>query len=200
MISQQKLKRKLNERAGLATRTRQRKDKENEHERLLAALVKDGLLLQHAPEKCRSDKKFVIAAVSQNGLALNFASAELKGEVDVVLAAVRNNWRAIRMTSKDLSNNREIFLAAVVRNSKLILNASLILRADKEIVLAAMGHRRQFQTSEVADLALDIYNGASPELKSDIDVVKNIVTQHFQGLLYSLLTFLRPIKKWSSLP
>jgi hypothetical protein len=100
MISQQKLKRKLNESAGLATRTRQRKDKENEHERLLAALVKDGLLLQHAPENCRCDKKFVIAAVSQNGLALNFASEELKGDIDVVLTAVKNNWKAIRMMSK----------------------------------------------------------------------------------------------------
>eukprot|EP00971_Amphidinium_carterae_P181237 3595265-Amphidinium_carterae.1 len=59
----------------------------DERERALAEVKRDGLRLGHVPEHYRADREIVLAAVRQNGWAFFLASEECKADHDIVLAA-----------------------------------------------------------------------------------------------------------------
>ena len=66
----------------------------------------DGLMLEHAPSSCRSNKEIVMLAVAQNGEALQHAAEGMRKDQEVVLLAWLNlmsvdqkaPWKAFHTT------------------------------------------------------------------------------------------------------
>ena len=55
-----------------------------------------------------NDKEVALAAVKRNGLVLDCCSKELKDDFDIVLAAVSNNGVSIKYASDNLKDNKKI--------------------------------------------------------------------------------------------
>ena len=54
---------------------------------MMAAVKKNGHMLEYASEELQSDKEVVLAAVAQKGDALCYASEGLRGDKEVMIAA-----------------------------------------------------------------------------------------------------------------
>jgi hypothetical protein len=67
-----------------------------------AALRKDGLLLQHAPEEIRNKKDFVVTAIQNNPASLQFASERLRNDPSVVREAWLKDGSAWRWAGSRL--------------------------------------------------------------------------------------------------
>jgi len=79
---------------------------------VLLAVKKCGRALQHVPESLRDDKEVVHAAVRQDGSALAFASEGLRADKVVVLAAVRTSPAAIKYAKEPLNLDHDCLKAA----------------------------------------------------------------------------------------
>jgi hypothetical protein len=96
----------------------------NNRKIMLAAVKKNGLALQYASKRLKSDKEIVLAAVQQDGFAIYYANEGLKNNKSVVLAAVKQNGLALQHACKDISSNIEIVFAAFQQNSLALAYAS----------------------------------------------------------------------------
>ncbi|WP_323595003.1 DUF4116 domain-containing protein [Aliarcobacter butzleri] len=65
-------------------------------------------------------KEVALAAVKRNGLVLDCCSKELKDDFDIVLAAVSNNGVSIKYASDNLKDNKKIVDAALKNKSDAI--------------------------------------------------------------------------------
>lgn len=108
----------------------------------LAAVRRDGRLLQHAVPALRADPEVVLAAVSQSGLALEHAAPALRAQRELVLSALRSDARALRHAAPELKADRDFMLAAVcsrrTRASLVLSQAPPELRADRDFMRAAI--------------------------------------------------------------
>ncbi len=68
-----------------------------------------------------NDKEVALAAVKRNGLVLDCCSKELKDDFDIVLAAVSNNGVSIKYASDNLRDNKKIVDAAL-KNKRDAIN------------------------------------------------------------------------------
>lgn len=59
-------------------------------------LLKNPLLLQHAPEEVKNDRKFILSLVAKNGLSLQFASHHMQEDRDIILVATAQNGEALQ--------------------------------------------------------------------------------------------------------
>ena len=92
------------------------------------------------------DVEVMLAAVSKNGWILEHASDNLKNNSDVVLAAgeaaFKFRGQALqRKEYKDIvadATNARVMRAAVAKNGLILEHASEALRADRDVVLAAV--------------------------------------------------------------
>ena len=73
-----------------------------------------------------------IAAVRRNGLVLEFASDDLKNDKEVVLAAVRKNGLALQDASDDLKND-EYFLYDVDQIEKIVYGSDIYNCLNQDI-------------------------------------------------------------------
>ena len=55
-------------------------------------------------QRHNENKQIVLAAVTQNGLALEYASDKLKSDQEIVTAAIQQNSEALKFASKNLQN------------------------------------------------------------------------------------------------
>ncbi len=165
---------------------------------VLAAVKKDGLLLEFASAELQADRDVVLAAVAQNGWALMYASANLRDSREVVLAAVAQNGFALQFASFELRADREVVLAAVAEHGWALEYASAKLKADREFILAAVAQNCRVLRLASAELRADrefilatvAQNGdalryASAELRADREVVLAAVAQNGWTLEYA---------------
>ena len=80
----------------------------NKKEVVLAAVMNDGMALQHASPGMRGEPEVVMAAVMKDGMALQHASQKLKDTVKIVKAAVSQDERAIKYASSRLQEKESI--------------------------------------------------------------------------------------------
>ena len=93
----------------------------------LARVEKNGLDLQHAPNKYQGNKQIVMAAVKECGWALEHSSLELKNDKDVVVVAVSKSGSVLRHASSQLQKDAEIL--SKIASQKLIFKP-LVRHAD----------------------------------------------------------------------
>ena len=105
---------------------------------VMAAVLRDGRILNHVYNELKDNKAIVLAAVTNNGEALRYASPRLRGDKDVVLAAVTNNGEALSYTSPRLRDDKDVVLAAVRNNGEVLSYASPRLQDDNDVVLDAV--------------------------------------------------------------
>jgi len=115
----------------------------NDREILLAAVKKDGSVLEKASEEMKADREIVLAATKSCFWALKFASDELNADRKFILEVVNLNGASLRNASKEMKADREIVLAALDEGTRLTSGslfqyASDELKADREVVLAAI--------------------------------------------------------------
>ncbi|MCT7521180.1 DUF4116 domain-containing protein [Aliarcobacter cryaerophilus] len=78
-----------------------------------------------------NDKEVALAAVKRNGLVLDCCSKELKDDFDIVLAAVSNNGVSIKYASDNLKDNKKIVDAALKNKSDAINYLSNHMKTQK---------------------------------------------------------------------
>lgn len=78
-----------------------------------------------------NDKEVALAAVKRNGLVLDCCSKELKNDFDIVLAAVSNNGVSIKYASDNLKDNKKIVDAALKNKSDAINYLSNHMKTQK---------------------------------------------------------------------
>ena len=78
-----------------------------------------------------NDKEVALAAVKRNGLVLDCCSKELKDDFDIVLAAVSNNGVSIKYASDNLRDNKKIVDAALKNKSDAINYLSNHMKTQK---------------------------------------------------------------------
>ena len=66
-------------------------------------------MLKHASEELWGDWEVVLAAMAKNGYVLEYASEELRGDREFVLTAVANNGWALEYASEELRLIQVIF-------------------------------------------------------------------------------------------
>ena len=103
-----------------------------------AAVMQNGLSLQHASEALKADKTIVIAAVKQNGLSLKHASEALKADKTIVESAMNQDSMSLKYVSSSLKNNREFVLSILNINAMLLEFVSDELKYDAELVTIAI--------------------------------------------------------------
>ncbi|WP_323665273.1 DUF4116 domain-containing protein [Aliarcobacter butzleri] len=78
-----------------------------------------------------NDKEVALAAVKRNGLVLDCCSKELKDDFDIVLAAVSNNGVSIKYASDNLKDNKKIVDAALKNKNDAINYLSNHMKTQK---------------------------------------------------------------------
>lgn len=78
-----------------------------------------------------NDKEVALAAVKRNGLVLDCCSKELKDDFDIVLAAISNNGVSIKYASDNLKDNKKIVDAALKNKSDAINYLSNHMKTQK---------------------------------------------------------------------
>ena len=136
---------------------------------MLAAVLRDGSLLEFASRMLRNDRDLVCAAVRHDGMALEFAAVSLQNDREVVWAAVTGDsaseelfgteWNSLQFASPALRDDFDVVLAAVRNNGSALEVASNRLQDNRDVVMAAV---RQ------DGLALEF---ASPRFQGDDEVV-----------------------------
>lgn len=116
------------------------------------------------------DREFVVAAVQISCQALCFADAEFHQDRELVLAAVRFSGLALKIAHPDLCADREIVLAAVQQNGGALYFADAKLQKDRELVLAAL---QQDPT---------VLECADAELRNDPDFMRAVANQRSIGV------------------
>lgn len=89
-------------------------------------------------ERQKSDREFLLAAVKKNGEVLEYAADERKADREIVLAAVKQDGYALEYASETVRNDRKIVLAAVGQNGMALKYASEAFKKDAEICLVAL--------------------------------------------------------------
>jgi hypothetical protein len=132
---------------------------------VLAAVLRDGNDLAHAPYDCLTDRAVVLAAVGNAGGALKHALDRERYDTEIVCAAVRSCadalaavpavLRAERPVAEaaaahgvlldEFADDAAVVRAAVAACGHAILKASARLRADRDVVLAACTAREHPQ-------------------------------------------------------
>ena len=115
---------------------------------VLAAVRKDGILLEFAPDFLRSrDKDVVLAALGNTGLALQFVGYPLRADRDIVLAAVTNSGteqsrrRVFLYADASLRDDPEIIIRAIKIDPSVFQWAPSQLREwIPEVMAAAIEH------------------------------------------------------------
>mmetsp|Transcript_48950 Transcript_48950/g.90271 ORF Transcript_48950/g.90271 Transcript_48950/m.90271 type:complete len:178 (+) Transcript_48950:45-578(+) len=82
------------------------------------------LLLQYAPESCRSNPEIVLAAVKSDWRALQLAAECCRSDPEIVLAAVRQNAEALTWASDELLKDESF--AAEAKRGCFILRITLM--------------------------------------------------------------------------
>ncbi|KAL7538990.1 hypothetical protein ACHAXR_008927 [Thalassiosira sp. AJA248-18] len=101
----------------------------NDKHAVLAAVNRDGWVLQDASEELRGDRDVVLAAVKQNGMALKYASAELQGDNEIAYAANRQNGEAYEYVAEEARGSA---LLAESNNSNEALQYRPLVTAEIE--------------------------------------------------------------------
>jgi predicted methyltransferase len=142
------------------------KELQNNEKVVLAAVQKDGWVLVYASKELQNNEKVVLAAVQQSGWALKYASKEMQNNEKIVLAAVQQYGWALEFASKEMQNNEKVVLAAVQQYGWALEFASKEMQNNEKIVLAAV---------QRYGLALDY---ASKELQNNEKIVLAAVQQN----------------------
>ena len=90
----------------------------NNEEKVLAAVLNNGWVLQYASPELQNNEKIVLAAVSNDGYTLKYASEELRNNKKIVLAAVSNDGLALQFASPSLQYNRRFCSSIFTREFK----------------------------------------------------------------------------------
>ena len=128
------------------------------------AVKKNGLALQYASERLRSDFETVMIAVKKSGTSLQFASNVLQSNEEIINAAVRSDGNALEFVPEPLRHNRQLILEASRNcNVKPIPEEFL---SDKEIALNLVAH------------AYEAFAYLADVLRADIDIIMTTLENH----------------------
>ena len=108
----------------------------------------NGMLLEYASDRIKSDRKIVYTAVKSCCAAFQYVSKQLQNDRSIVLYAIKQKdengyspdgfTSVLEYASKELQNDREVVFAAVTHDGEALRYASNELQNDREIVLAAL--------------------------------------------------------------
>jgi hypothetical protein len=104
----------------------------------LAALSRNGMVLEYAIPKFQKNLKMVQAAAKQSFFALQFADQSIKACPIAMLDFVRQDGDALQYAAGKLKADKNIVLAAVKQRGTALKYADPALRANPEIALAAV--------------------------------------------------------------
>ena len=114
-----------------------------------AAVIKNGLALEFAPDQSKQDVEICTAACSNNGLALKYV--EIKGNPTVCAAACSNNGLALEYVEK--KDDFDVCVAACRQNLDAIQFVSMALRNARDFVNAAFaGASNQTKLDNLSNL------------------------------------------------
>ena len=91
---------------------------QNDRERMLERVARNGWALQDATVKLRGDRDVVMTAVAQEGWALQYATDELRGDREVVMTAVGQDGWALQFATEELRGDREVVMTAAGQNGR----------------------------------------------------------------------------------
>ena len=103
---------------------------------VLAAVMLDGLLLEHVEDDLRSDPEVLRAAALQNGEALRYAPEAARDDASLLLSV---DVRAFSHASQRLRSDRDFVLKAAQRFGPTLRLASPELWGDLELATVAAG-------------------------------------------------------------
>lgn len=137
---------------------------------VLAAIEKDGDLIEDASDRLKDDEEVAMAAVQKHSIAYLYISARLKNNRDIFITAVQNcrlkvacEYEGFNDISDELKDDKEAMLIAVQRFGFLLELASDRLKDDKDIVLAAVKEGGTY-----------LLEYASKRLQEDADVLEAV--------------------------
>jgi hypothetical protein len=116
-------------------------DVRSDVECMVALVLDDGLMLQHASAELHDIDFLVMTAVKQNGLVLQYASPRLQDTDLIVSAALKQNGLALQHASSRLQDVDLVVSDAVKQNGLALQYASPRLQDSYNIVLDAVKHR-----------------------------------------------------------
>ena len=93
--------------------------------------------LEHASDRLKASRGFILGAVRICPYALEHASPALRRDSDFVLAALRVSGYALEYAHPPFQANKAIVLAAVRQQGGALRYASEALKQDRDVVLAA---------------------------------------------------------------
>ncbi len=106
---------------------------------MLAAIAKEGEVVQYASEALRSEKGFMLAAIEakDDASVVQYASEALRADRSFMLAAIAKDWEAVRYASGALRSDEAVMVAAIAKDVRAMKFASAALLAEKDFMLAA---------------------------------------------------------------
>ncbi len=122
-------------------------EKKNTKKVVLAAVKKDGLLLEHASKEMRKDKEVVLAAVKQNWKAVQFAEGYLNEDVEVEDLALKQSPLAIQYVSPLWRRDRATVLERIKTDFRVIYYIDKPLQKDIQVLNAAKSAIQSIVTS-----------------------------------------------------
>lgn len=164
----------------------------SDRELLKVALDQTALALKYAGEPLRKDRNVVLDAVKQNWLALEFAAPCLQEDPEILLLATQQSWQALKFIPRCAKVELPVMLKAVKQNWEALHLFIGDIRSEAEFVELAKENPRIIQhpclrgRRNVVKAAVET-NGlalqhASPDLKSDKDIVTSALRQHLGAL------------------
>jgi len=98
---------------------------------VLAAVTKEGPVLQFASERLRADRNTATTAIRQNWRALEFASKRLQGDKRLIMETLKQCGLALQFATDTLRSDHSVVLEAIVRNRKALPFMSEKLHTDE---------------------------------------------------------------------
>ena len=139
---------------------------------VLAAVKRDGMVLQLASKRLQEDREVVMAAVQKDAFALQIVREWFGNDLEIVKAAVKTGGMALQFASPKLRADQGVVMSAVQQWGSALLFASEKLKNDLKIVKEAV---HQYP------VALEF---ASEKLKNDPERVKAVVMEYPVALRY----------------
>ena len=79
-----------------------------------AAVIQDGLALEHTSQEMKGDRELCTAAVAQDVRALQYCSAELQKDLKISkIAAVQQDEMELRDAPEEVMRGRDVCMSAV---------------------------------------------------------------------------------------
>jgi hypothetical protein len=156
-------------------------------------LKSNGSALEFASDEIKNDKQLILIAFRQNYSNLRFALPNIKKNKEFIIQLINQNWKAFKFSN--LQDDIDVITAAMNISVYAFEFISSRLRSDKSFVLGLMNKYKiqlasRLYTSVYHYMVpiLRIFNFLSPALKSDKDIILQIVP-----MTINVMSYINPI-------